>query len=532
MSNLSKIQDGAAVLQEVDVSDIFTSLAMGIADAQKKLDDNSIAQIIKLSDNEIGGRSLLELGFTPAFYNFTYADISASIHIKMKMKDEFALAAQLKAEYDSDKQGKTDYRNIQKEEEFNSEKTAFISSRKFRMKSDTVKSVTINENHFKFDESEKVVTKIDSFHTKIIQLQDVERLNISVLKKFITHYTPQNNFTILKISDYSNNGNNVEINESNDITIKGKDFSTVFPSGGDYGFSKTQVYGLTPSPQELNLHFGFDKRIINFKYSQGDVNNNDKIDVFDALASILREDSSAKILIKGHTDRRGPDDYNNNLSKDRCNAMRDWLIAKGAKATQINIEPKGESLARANDEPDGVKNVIFRKVTIEVTFGSDYIYFSSVLSSPTPDNVSNFFITNTKSSDEIKSSSENVNKTDFFDEEREGIIYHLEKDTQIEFSAYSNTSKEIKISKEEEEGTEDEIKIAQNERSSELLLNNGNESNSNNTVALGLNVDVRMAKQFEMSVEGNSSMSARMVSTPPPEGFVNYVNSLTNSETD
>lgn len=529
MSNVTKIQEGATVLQQVDVSDIFTSLAMGIADAQKKLDDNSIAQITKLSETKLSDKSLLELGFAPAFYSFTYADISANIHLKMKMKDEFALDIKLKAEYDSGKQGKDDYKTIQKEKEFNSEKSAYKSSRKFLMKSSTKSAVIINENHYKLDENSGIVSRIDKFHSQIIQSQEVERLNFSVLQEFTTHYDPTSlTFRILKITDYSDS---TVINDGSNTIAIGSDISAAFSaSSGVYGFSVNQIYTSSPSQNDLDFHFGFDKRIINFDYTQDSVDNTGKENEFDALASILREDETAKITIKGYTDSSGPDAYNINLSKDRCNAMRDWLVAKGARATQISIEPKGESLARANDGPDNTKNEVFRKITIEITSGADYIYFSSVLSGASPISGINFFIVNANSASILKSSSEDI--TDFLTEERNGIDYYLDKNTQIEFSAYSKSSEEISITKSEEEGSEEEVKIAQNESTNELQSDKSGNSKSDKTVALGLNVDFRMAKQFEMSVEGNSSMSARMVALPPPEAFVAYVNNLIKPQDD
>ena len=86
MSYTEDITNGASILQQVDVTDIITSLALGIAAAQEKLDDNSIKQLTKLSETEVGDKSLLELGFTPAFYSFDYADVSASISLRMALK--------------------------------------------------------------------------------------------------------------------------------------------------------------------------------------------------------------------------------------------------------------------------------------------------------------------------------------------------------------------------------------------------------------------------------------------------------------
>ncbi|WP_430406050.1 hypothetical protein [Fluviicola sp.] len=87
MSDLTKFSEGASILQQVDVSDIFKNLALGIAEAQQKLDDNSIAQAVKMGETLVAGESLLDLGFVPVFYSFQYADISASIYLKMALKE-------------------------------------------------------------------------------------------------------------------------------------------------------------------------------------------------------------------------------------------------------------------------------------------------------------------------------------------------------------------------------------------------------------------------------------------------------------
>ena len=97
MANIKDLKEGAEILQNVDVGNIFTSLALGIAEAQEKLDNNSVAQIIKLSEQKIGDKSLLELGFVPAFYAFTEANINASISLKMAMKESLDVNVKLNA---------------------------------------------------------------------------------------------------------------------------------------------------------------------------------------------------------------------------------------------------------------------------------------------------------------------------------------------------------------------------------------------------------------------------------------------------
>ena len=99
MTEIEKFNSGANILQQVDVTNIITALALGIAEAQEKLDDNSLKQLGRLTELEVGGKSLLELGFQPAFYAFEHADISASINLKMALKTSLDLSLSIAAEY-------------------------------------------------------------------------------------------------------------------------------------------------------------------------------------------------------------------------------------------------------------------------------------------------------------------------------------------------------------------------------------------------------------------------------------------------
>ena len=51
----------------------------------------------------------------------------------------------------------------------------------------------------------------------------------------------------------------------------------------------------------------------------------------------------------------------------------------------------------------------------------------------------------------------------------------------------------------------------------------------NSTVAFGATLDVRHAKQFELDVTGNSSISARLVSIPAPPEFLDTIRSYLGS---
>ena len=48
------------------------------------------------------------------------------------------------------------------------------------------------------------------------------------------------------------------------------------------------------------------------------------------------------VRIIGHTDSQGSDAINNPLSKDRADAVRDYLVAQGVPATRISTAGRGE----------------------------------------------------------------------------------------------------------------------------------------------------------------------------------------------
>ena len=72
------------------------------------------------------------------------------------------------------------------------------------------------------------------------------------------------------------------------------------------------------------------------------------------LATVLKEDTSRKVMIEGHTDSVGSDEYNQALSERRAQSVQAALFERGVDASQISTVGKGESTPVANnDSPVG-----------------------------------------------------------------------------------------------------------------------------------------------------------------------------------
>jgi len=83
-----------------------------------------------------------------------------------------------------------------------------------------------------------------------------------------------------------------------------------------------------------------------------------------ALAEAGRR-PAAEIAVVGHTDREAPADYNARLALRRARAIRDQLVALGAKPEAIEVSSHGEANPLV-PTPDGVREPRNRRVEITI----------------------------------------------------------------------------------------------------------------------------------------------------------------------
>ncbi len=77
-------------------------------------------------------------------------------------------------------------------------------------------------------------------------------------------------------------------------------------------------------------------------------------DSLDQIAETLNKYPESTVIVKGHTDSRGTEEYNQQLSERRANAVRNYLIAERVDASRITAIGFGESLPVApNDTEEG-----------------------------------------------------------------------------------------------------------------------------------------------------------------------------------
>jgi outer membrane protein OmpA-like peptidoglycan-associated protein len=70
----------------------------------------------------------------------------------------------------------------------------------------------------------------------------------------------------------------------------------------------------------------------------------------DRLATVLKQSPDRKVMIEGHTDSVGSDDYNQGLSQRRAAAVQTALLERGVTSNQITAVGKGETFPVAGND--------------------------------------------------------------------------------------------------------------------------------------------------------------------------------------
>jgi flagellar motor protein MotB len=89
-----------------------------------------------------------------------------------------------------------------------------------------------------------------------------------------------------------------------------------------------------------NVNFDFDKRSLN---AQG-------VEMVGKIAESLKNESSIKVVLQGHTDYIGTNTYNEVLGLDRANTVRDELVKLGISIDRLSTVSFGETVPLINEK--------------------------------------------------------------------------------------------------------------------------------------------------------------------------------------
>ena len=86
--------------------------------------------------------------------------------------------------------------------------------------------------------------------------------------------------------------------------------------------------------------------------------------ILDELAAEMKADAALKVLVVGHTDSRGSEEYNARLSLERAEAVKAYLVEKGISGGRIATQGVGAAQPAADNDNDGGRALNRRAVII------------------------------------------------------------------------------------------------------------------------------------------------------------------------
>ncbi len=90
------------------------------------------------------------------------------------------------------------------------------------------------------------------------------------------------------------------------------------------------------------------------------------------LAEIMGQDNDTNLLVVGHTDWVGDENYNLRLSERRARSAADYLVNQGIQRNRIDIEGKGEYEPIADNETEAGRQQN-RRVEVAIFASDEYV---------------------------------------------------------------------------------------------------------------------------------------------------------------
>ena len=113
------------------------------------------------------------------------------------------------------------------------------------------------------------------------------------------------------------------------ISTKGLTLSKTF----EVDLSLDSLFQIGKVISLANIYYDFDKDSIRLDASR----------ILDGLVRTMIDNPTIEIELRSHTDSRGDDDYNQNLSQRRASAAVDYIVNRGINASRITAKGYGES---------------------------------------------------------------------------------------------------------------------------------------------------------------------------------------------
>lgn len=386
------------ILADASVAEFIKELGLGIAEAQAALDRNSVEQIAILSQTtpSFSGKSLIELGLTPPFYHYQYADLEVSMTLSLKVQKDFGVnlgfnIGSSNSQNQSSTSGSTGQVGI--EVRFGGGKPAkgvieLVSATPGTVVTGNTTTSLVSGSPTGATDVAIVPSRIrDTAYALADELRgndvpEIDRVGVEI----VSGPTPVNPNTDLSsvfvcapnrvvVSGTQNSPAwallALTVNDVTNVTVNGVAFATA-PA-------LSLAAATTAIAAQLDAHADLTARAFVsagrvqvtplFDHDRDELQPTVLADLR-AVARMLKANSTWTLRIDGYTDLSGAADYNVDLSQRRAKRVSDFLLAQGVQGSQLTTQGLGETHPVVNSPGPVAAN---RRAELHLTAGPAHL---------------------------------------------------------------------------------------------------------------------------------------------------------------
>ncbi|MCK8515364.1 OmpA family protein [Methylonatrum kenyense] len=564
------------VLADASVADFIASLGRGIAEAQQDLDRNSIEQLDSFTErlDGLGGKSLMELGFSPAFYHYQHADLSCSLNIRLKVEKETGFDLGITGAFGQTDSSAEAASSSSTETASGSRTESALRTADIELENASAGRLEINGSSYQSDADDGFMDRASDLAEQLrsgglvdaVQVirkpselsieSEADPDRVAIGRNTVAFVARDHPGGLIRLD--ANEETTIKLDGENEVTVSAKDDLAAFADAVGEAIENLSGY------KALVLPPGKTWLSVEFKLDGADVPA-DEHSMLDNVAWLLKQVPALNLQLLGHADRTGHEDwskeykqsYNLDLSRQRAEAVEEVIRAFGPDLGDNRINSDGEGEARAveqgnptDHQPDRVveiapaddeaayilvesKDDAIADVSPDRKDGSDGngwlgLFAARSLSDLDGDTVTIEGESISLSGDSVGDAEDNSPEafaanlaTKVNDEDdlavvanARGRVCHLAPASDaIQLHLVTSSKSDIQMSSSEGVTVKEQFSRTSSERKVQ-------QRSGNRTVAVGASVDVRYSRQFELDVTGNSSITARLVSVPAPPEFL------------
>ena len=589
MANYDGMKPGE-ILADASVAEFIKTLGLSIAEAQQALDENSVNQIAEFIEPRegLGGKTLLDLGLSPAFYHYQHADITCSMQLSLKVEKNLSLGLNIGGSLQSTNTESSNNSQSESSSESGSSTRTETRRASVQVTSASAGSLTVGGRAFPL--------------TGNSPLERIQNLRNSLtgdpatgIARVLYRMRP----TPLTIS--TDAPAEKVITTENSVAFKGGGFDRAMVRVGanvdtDYVLhaSHTAVTTAKASLQAYAAHVsaqiaaeGYDtqsiapsERLFSFgAFPTGDADvQSDWDSDLDYMAEVILA-LNTRVDIQGFADRQmypggatASDEDNRELGDNRAQSIHDALHRRGVPTSLLRVlDSTGDQAAADAGDERGTNNPAFRRaditfsrsyylITVRARSGGPNLHNAADISPnkigdtgtdngfislyrPTPLSLSGKSVT----IDDVNFPFDGSAIGSFSANDPKAYALNLANDINDHATASLKASAQANVVTISRDGDAFQLTlITAEQRNINLSGSTGitvksqftrsrsssmtRQNTGNRTVAVGASLDVGYSRKFEMNVTGNSSISARLVSIPAPPQFLETIKEYLSKE--